>query len=184
MKPILLTLFFIFFLISQLSAQLVTYTPPQTNFSKGSWQVGLRDGYQGGILIGNRNTLQLHADYYLVNQLAVGISGTWAREGTSYAAFHDLTVGPYVRYQFTATRLSPFVDLSYQVGKRISGDEKVFTDESLNMQSSQISPGVSIGVTRFLRAEVSYHFQWIYLSNWTEYIGQPQLGITYLLNRR
>lgn len=182
MKTALLS-FFSVLLIYQSSAQQVTPPLRPANFRKGSWQVGVRDGYQGGLLIGNRNTLQGQAGYYLINQLAVGLSGTWAREGVRTAAFHDLTVGPYARFQITPTRLSPFVDLSYQVGRRISGNETAFTFSSLSLSSAQVSPGISVGVTPYLRAELSYHFQWLSVDNWSAYIGQPQLGVTYLLNR-
>ncbi|GAB3941107.1 hypothetical protein GCM10028805_03820 [Spirosoma harenae] len=185
MKPLLLPVVFTL-LINQSFSQTVDQPSSLSSFKKKSWQIGVRDWRQGGNLIGIRNTLQLHAGYYLANQLAVGISGTWGREGTSWGAFHDITLGPYARYQFTSTRISPFVDVSYQIGRRSSWDD-AFTFSSIGIQSAQISPGVSVGVTRFLRAELNYHFQWIFQSGsgfWGEYIGQPQLGLTYLFNRK
>ena len=132
----------------------------------------------GGNLIGTRNTLQLNAGYYVANQLAIGLSGTWGREGAGSIAYHEITAGPFLRYQITATRISPFIDLSYQFGKRLAGEG--FTFMYPPIQSGQISPGVSVGVTPFLRAEINYHFQWVRIGNGAEYIGQPQFGLTYL----
>ena len=125
MKPFLFLIVFTCFLITESSAQTSSTKSYTDSFNKGNWQVGVRDGRVGGNLIGKRNTLQLHSGYYLAKQLAVGLSGTWGREGAGSYAFHDITVGPYLRYQFTATRVSPFIDLSYQFGKRLAGE--VFT---------------------------------------------------------
>lgn len=184
MKPLLFLLVFTCFSLTLSSAQTGTNQPYRHNFSKGDWQVGVRGGRTGGNLIGNRNTLQLHSGYYVANQLAVGLSGTWGREGVKQYAFHDVTVGPYLRYQFTATRISPFIDLSYQFGKRITSEGSGFLFADPSIQSAQISPWVSIGVAPFLRAEISYHFQWIHFGDVAEYIGQPQVGLTYLFARK
>lgn len=184
MKLFLSLLYFACLSITSLCAQT---SPNRNSFSKGSWQVGLRDGRTGGNLIGNRNTLQLHSGYFIANQLAVGLSGTWGREGTGSFAYHDVTVGPYLRYQLTATRVSPFVDLSYQFGRRLASEGSAsifgsgFTFADPTVQSAQISPGVSLGIAYLLRAELNYHFQWITNGFGTEYIGQPQVGLTYLL---
>ncbi|WP_020602336.1 hypothetical protein [Spirosoma spitsbergense] len=179
MKPFLFFIVLACFSIAKSSAQTGINRPYKDSFNKGNWQVGVRDGRVGGNLIGFRNTLQLHSGYYVANQLAVGLSSTWGREGAGSYAFHDITAGPYLRYQFTATRISPFVDLSYQFGKRLAGEGFTFMNPVI--QSAQISPGVSLGVTPFLRAEINYHFQWLSNGNRTEYIGQPQFGLTYLL---
>jgi hypothetical protein len=185
MKSFLFLLVFACFWFTAASAQTGANWYAKS-FDKGNWQVGTRDGRVGGNLIGYRNTLQLHSGYYLANQLAVGLSGTWGREGSMSYAFHDITVGPYLRYQFTATRISPFIDLSYQFGRRLASEGNGasfgsgFTFADPTIKSTQISPGVSVGIMPCLRAEINYHFQWITNGNRTEYIGQPQFGLTYL----
>ena len=182
MKSLLILLVFTCFSLISASAQTGANRPYSNSFSKGSWQAGTRVGRQGGNLIGTRNTLQLHAGYYLINKLAVGLSTTWAREGpksfTGPYAFQDVTAGPYLRYQFTRTRLSPFIDASYQIGRRMAGEG--FTSGNQAVSTGYISPGISVGVTPFLRAEINYHFQWITNGYRTGYIGQPQVGLTYL----
>lgn len=182
MKPFLLIIIFVCLSIRSSSAQTGTNHPYRNSFDKGNWQAGARIGRQGGNLIGTRNTLQLHAGYYLIDKLVVGLSTMWAREGsksfTGPSVFQDITAGPYLRYQFTRTRLSPFVDASYQIGLRIAGEGFASGNQAVNIGC--ISPGLSIGVTRSLRVELNYHFQWLNAGYRAEYIGQPQAGLTYL----
>ncbi len=137
MKPFLALIVFTCFSLTASSAQTRTNSPYRDSFNKGNWQVGIRDGRVGGNLIGKRNTLQLHSGYYLAKQLAVGLSGTWGREGFRNYAFHDITAGPYLRYQFTATRLSPFIDLSYQFGKRLAGEGVYVYEPGHTINSNQ-----------------------------------------------
>lgn len=169
------------FQVQQAYAQKATSDQSRTTFQAASWQLGLKDGYGQGNLLKNRNSLQLHAGYFLVKQLAVGLNATWSKEWVNNFNYYDLLAGPYVRYQFTTTRFSPFLEASYQVGKRSSGEGSSISYPSVAMQSTQISPGVSIGLSRSIRLELSYGLQWVYFSNNSQSFGQPQIGLTYLL---
>ena len=81
MKPFLFSILCVCLSITASSAQTRKNSPYKESFNKGNWQVGVRDGRIGGNLIGFRNTFQVHSGYYLANQLAVGLSGTWGKEG-------------------------------------------------------------------------------------------------------
>ena len=113
-------------------------------------------------------------------RLAVGLSTTWSKEWVGEFSYHDLSAGPYMRYQFTTTWFSPFLEASYQVGKRSSGKGSSISYSSVSMRSTQISPGVSVGLLKSVRLELSYGLEWIYFSSNTKSFGQPQLGLTYL----
>lgn len=167
--------------LQQAYAQKLTSDQTPTTFHAGRWQLGVKEGYGRGNLLKNRNSLQLHAGYFLVKQLAVGLNATWSKEWVDDFNYHDLSAGPYVRYQFTTTRFSPFLEASYQVGKRSSGEGSSISYPSVSMQSTQISPGVSVGLLKSMRLELSYGLQWIYFSSITQYFGQPQIGLTYLI---
>jgi hypothetical protein len=167
--------------IQRAYAQKVTADQSLTTFQAGSWQLGLKEGYSRGNLLKNRNSLQLHAGYFLVKRLSVGLNATWSKEWINDFSYNDLSAGPYVRYQFTSTRFSPFLEASYQLGKRSIGEYASVSYPSLSMQSTQINPGVSIGLGKSLRLELSYGLQWIYFSsNRPQSVGQPLLGLTYL----
>lgn len=182
MKTILPFVFSSFLLSTTLLAQVTPETgsqPPSAD--KGTWQLGLRGGRQGGELIGNRTTLQLQASYLVFSQLALGVSGTWAREGQGGVAFQDLTVGPQIRFRFTTTRFYPFVDLSYQVGKRMWNADitAMMASPNSGLRYGQFNPGVSYGVTKALRLEATYGFQWLTYNLQTNYVGQVMLGASY-----
>lgn len=172
------------FVILLTGTQLLAQNLAQPSFRAGSWQVGLHDGYTRGYLFGHRNTLQFQAGYYVINKLSVGVGATWAREGNSDFGFKELTIGPSVRYHFTTTRFSPFIDVSYQVGRR-SAIAGTLTDyQSVGIQTTQLSPGVSFRVIPALRVELLYNVQWVHATSWTSSIIQPHLGITYLVGKK
>lgn len=154
---------------------------PHTTFKAGSWQVGLKEGYGQGNLAKNRNSLQVNTGYYLISRLLLGINATWSKEWLGDFNFHDLSAGPYVRYHFTATRISPFIDASYQIGRRSAGAGSSITYPSVSLQSTQLAPGLNFGLTNALRIDVSYGLQWTYFPSNSQSFGQAQLGLAYLL---
>ena len=147
-----------------------------------SWKLAswVKEGFSQGNLLKNRNSVQLQAGYYLIKGLLLGFDATWSKEWAGDFNYNDLSIGPYVRYHFTATRISPFIDVSYQAGQRFSGNGSAITYPKVPMQTTQITPGISFGITNSLRIETSYGFQWVYLSNSTQSLGQAQIGLTYL----
>ncbi|MFD2938330.1 hypothetical protein [Spirosoma flavum] len=165
--------------LQQAYAQKLTSGQPQTTFHSGSWQLGAKAGYGRGNLLSNRNSFQIHAGYFPIKQLAVGLNATWSNEWVDDIGFKDLSAGPYIRYQFTATWLSPFVEASYQMGRR-SSDAAGVSYPSTPMQTIQLGPGLSIETIKFLRLDLSYRFDWVYLTNNTQTVGLPQIGLTYL----
>ncbi|MBN8822836.1 MULTISPECIES: hypothetical protein [unclassified Spirosoma] len=168
-------------LLQQAFAQKQASPQTPTPFQTGSWQMGVKEGYTQGNLLKNRNSLQVHGSYFLVKQLAVGIAASWSREWVGDFGYTDLSVGPYARYQFTKTRLSPFLEASYQFGKRRANEVSGMSYASLAIQSTQLTPGISISLLKPLRLDLSYRFEWVDLSTNIQAFGLPQVGLTYLL---
>ncbi|MVM34273.1 hypothetical protein GO755_29855 [Spirosoma sp. HMF4905] len=151
----------------------------KTTFSKGSWQIGLKDGYGSSPILGNRNTAQLTAGYYVANRLLIGLAGSYTRELSEYVINRNLvSLGPLVRYQFISGRISPYAELSYQLGRRGTNTEQLVS----------FTPGLSIGLLAGLRLDLSYNFQYSHLDLGYNLFGeasrQPQIGISYLIKSR
>lgn len=164
----------------QAYAQTLTSNQSPTTFHAGRWQLGIKEGYGQGCLLKNRNSFQLHAGYFLINKLAVGLNATWSKEWVGDFGYNDLSSGPYIRYQFTNSWISPFLEASYQVGERSSDDVPGVSYSSLSIQSTQINSGLSLGLLESLRLDLSYRLEWIYLSGRPQGFNHPQVGITYL----
>ncbi|GAB3767867.1 hypothetical protein GCM10028818_01380 [Spirosoma horti] len=164
----------------QVYAQKIVSDQPQTTFHSGSWQVGAKAGYGRGNLLKNRNSFQLHAGYFPIKQLAVGISTTLSNEWIDDLSFKDVSVGPYIRYQFVNTWISPFVEVSYQIGRRSSNDVAGVRYSGIPMQTMQLGPGLSIETIKFLRFDLSYRFEWLIQTHNTQLVGLPLIGLTYL----
>lgn len=155
-------------------AQQSASTYSQTAFSEGSKQFTVSYGYSQGSLLQNRNVIGINAGYYVANRLMVGVAGSLMREwlgelntGTKFSA------GPLVRYQFTASRLSPFAQLAYQLGNP--------TVDPTRHQAVLFTPGVNLALLAQVRIEASYSF--LFIPN-RERIGQPQLGATILFGNK
>lgn len=167
-----------------------------TGFASGSWQFGLKEGYGSGNIYPNRNGLHLFAGRYVTNKLLVGLGAAWSKEWNRHYngySFHDLSVGPFVRYQFTTTRFSPFVEASYQLCGRnsIQGVETAIINGYATVTGKSptgfvrpafISPGLSIRLGKPLRLDLSYSFQYTFLTNNTPSLDsfeQAQIGLNY-----
>ncbi|QHV99407.1 hypothetical protein [Spirosoma endbachense] len=165
-------------------AQQTSSVSPPLPFRKGSWQVGLKDGYGGSPLLGHRNTVYLQAGYYIANRLLIGFGGSYGREvpdidqaiGLSIQDKGIVALGPLIRYQLSSGRLSPYTELSYQYGRHNTRVEK----------SLSFTPGLSVGLLAGLRIDLSYSFQFIGSGGGFPDgpTGQPQVGITYLFQSR
>lgn len=182
MKPVLNVCWLLLFLLVSRQAVYAQTTSPEhlkKSFTRGQWQVDLRDGYGRGSLFDNHNAIQIHSGYYIVDKLLLGIGAKWSKEWVGDVSFNELTLGPLARYQFTRGRLSPYIEASYQFGRRRSGANSSISYPSLNMQSVSFSPGLSVGLASSLRIDISYGFQYL-INGFTNLYGQPQLGINYL----
>jgi post-segregation antitoxin (ccd killing protein) len=160
-------------------AQKTAFDNAQSKFATGSWQVGLKEGYGRGNLFKNRNGLHFHTGYYIVNNLLVGVGAVWSKEWFGDYNLNDFTVGPFARYQFLNTRISPFMEASYQFGqqKQLAVQDR----QSAAIRSTFINTGLSIRLVSQLRADLSYGLQF---ANNNQSFGQAQLGLNYLFNKR
>ncbi|GAB4034675.1 hypothetical protein [Spirosoma gilvum] len=92
-------------------------------FQKRTWLVGLQTAFAKGNL-NTRNTtkndliFQAFGGYFVVDKLLIGLSGTYMQQQQPLS-FQIITptLGPIVRYQFTQTRVSPYLTASFQIGR-------------------------------------------------------------------
>ena len=182
MKPALYVYLVLLLLSGSKQTAYAQSTSPELvkkSFTRGQWQLGLKDGYGRGDLLRNHNNFQVHTGYYLADKLLVGLGANWSKEWEGDFKFNDFTVGPLARYQFTRTRVSPFIEASYQFGRRSTGSNSGISYPSVSIKSAFITPGLSIGVASSLRVDISYGFQYL-INGYTAVYGQPQVGINYL----
>ncbi len=166
-------------------AQQTVFNPSQNKVAANAWQIGLKQGYGRGNILKRRTGFQFHTGYAIANNLVIGLGASWSKEwqesGPNYY-FNDITFGPFARYQFLSARVSPYIEASYQVGKRL-GEENTFIGTSL------VNPGLSIHLFSHLRADVGYSFQFggkKYLAGLSPsgYTGQIQMGLHYIFHQK
>lgn len=139
-------------------------------FDKGTGQLSITYGAGRGLLLSNLNGIDLQAGYYVAHRLLIGVTGSLINEWASdWQLQPTFSAGPFVRYQFSATRLSPFVALAYQLGRPT-------VSPTVN-QAVSISPGVNFALLPPLRLEASYRL--LVLPPGDQF-GYPQLGATFL----
>ncbi|AXE18004.1 hypothetical protein DR864_09790 [Runella rosea] len=168
-------------------AQQTIFSPSQNKSTAKTWQIGLKEGYSRGNILKRRNGLQFHTGYSIANNLIIGLGAAWSKEWMGFGPhyyFNEITFGPFARYQFLSTRISPFIEASYQVGKRLGGENKPIGIAFVN-------PGLTIHLFRRLRADVGYSFQFGakkylvgILSIKGQNVGQAQIGLNYLFSPR
>ena len=162
-------------------------------FSAGHWQVNLKDGlgkgnelseFFNGQQVYRHNILQAQAGYYVVDGLLVGIGFSWSREWSPdrpiQESFTDFMKGPLIRYQFTNSRVSPFLEASYQFGRRNTDLRTILDFISSSAHSTLLNTGVSIGLTSFLRVDASYGVQFKTFVNQSFINTYPQVGVNYV----
>lgn len=169
-----LTFFSLATIPQQLIAQQLMLSNTATAFSKGSQQLTVNYGYGRGNLAANRSVTQIQAGYYVANRLLIGVAGSMMREWIGeFHTNNKFSVGPFARYQFTSSRLSPFAQLAYQLGNP--------TTYPGRHQAVVFTPGINLALFSQVRLEASYGFLFIPS---VERIGQPQLGATILFGNK
>jgi len=184
-------------------AQSVIATPDSKPFARKTWLLGLQGGYSKANFLANNLTAQLYGGYFVTNKLLLGLSGTGLAEWTN-TIVHDnmLAIGPQIRYQLTQTRFSPFLAASYQFGRytyssieattsvtngsTVAGMSIAQGHAALTVHSRSFTAGLSIGITRTLRADIGLKWQDIIRPSEVVKVGsnslwQPQLGVSYTI---
>ncbi|MCX6214158.1 hypothetical protein [Spirosoma sp.] len=174
-------------------------------YQQGTWLVGIQGGYSNGNLMKNYLISHAQGGYFVADKLLIGLSSTQSWEWIRSAHDNILAVGPMVRYQFTRTRISPFLTAAYQVGSRKSGSSEIQATILLpqpngstttvtllapsfpkTVYSRSFGAGVTIGITPALKLDALISWQdKVYKADdgLYSYMGvyQPQLGLSYLL---
>ncbi|UFH52816.1 hypothetical protein [Spirosoma sp. KNUC1025] len=163
-------------------------------FNRKDWLFGFQVGYSKNSYLHERySATQAYGGYFVANKLALGLSASWSRE--SFIAAHDATfsVGPLLRYQFTRSRVSPFIVGAYQWGQATvsSTNTKTFpmAENQRSIQSGYAGLGTSIRVVAEWRVDL--------LLTWQDkpaapesgiqgryHLLQAQIGANYLINRK
>lgn len=150
----------------------------------GSLQIGLKDGYgHSKNLNYKRQVFHFHTTYYVANHLALGVGASWAKERWKYQNRnikefnHELTVGPFARYQLLSGRISPFFEISCQFGRTWSN--QVGMNQITRIVF--INPGLSFRLIDRLRADVSYDVRFY---GYYESFGQVLFGLNYMFTRK
>jgi hypothetical protein len=168
-------------------------------FARKIWQLGIQGGYSKAQFLANNLTTQFYGGYYVANKLMLGASASWSGEWTKRVIETNLlSVGPAIRYQFTQTRLSPFVAAAYRFGtytftsqdySSTSGNSgfRTYQNNTISgIHSRSVSVGLTIGITSALRGEVVANWQDAARPSDAVKIGssnlwQAQVGLSYLL---
>ncbi|GAB3955517.1 hypothetical protein GCM10028805_43290 [Spirosoma harenae] len=185
---------------AQDAARLNLPIDPSLPFRRRAWLAGFQVGYSKGSYGHERySATHLYGGYFVVNKLAIGLAASRGQESFGAAQDVALSVGPMIRYQFTRTRLSPFVVGSYQFGQatvsglrsKVSPSGTTAADDIQNrpIQSRYVGMGLSLRVIRACRLDV--------LLTWQDKPGatelgingqynllQAQLGVNYLIDRK
>lgn len=169
-----------------------TVTKKKEKFSAGQWQIGAKDGISKGNELSRfvnsqevyrHNILQAQAGCFIVNRLLVGVGLTWSKEWSirrpDQESFTDFMKGPFLRYQFTQTSVSPFLEVSYQFGKRSTGTRSLLDYVGSSVRSTLLSGGVNVSLTAHLRLEASYGIQFKTFIDQSIMHHYPQLGVNY-----
>ncbi|QDK81873.1 hypothetical protein EXU85_25990 [Spirosoma sp. KCTC 42546] len=185
---------------SQAQARLNLPIDRSLPFSRHTWLAGFQMGYSKGTYSNERySATHLYGSYFVVDKLAIGLAASRGQENLGAAQDVAISVGPMVRYQFTRTRLSPFLVGSYQFGQATvsgirykvspSGTTTSADTQNRPIQSRYVGLGLSLRVIKACRLDL--------LLTWQDKPGatelgfngqynllQTQLGVNYLLDRR
>lgn len=153
----------------------------QRAFGQRSWQVGVQGGYSQGNLLRNYASGQLYAGYFLADKFMIGLAGILTREWVDDLDQQRIGIGPVVRYQATRSRVSPFLEVSYQIGRQSINFGSAPGRSVNTVHSGSVTPGLSLRVLSSLRADLSYRFQrdGRYMNQF-----QPQVGLNYAVARK
>lgn len=160
----------------------------ERTFKKGYWLVGGRVSYfserfsNGFDLSG-----QAQGGYFVADRLAVGLRGKYIRDyrSSSFPITRSWLIGPVVRYHLTSTRIAPFVEGAYQVGRvGFDGAATSFPYPTIRETVRVLSlvGGLSVRLNPALRLDLAAETQQFsyYPSNRKKTI-RPGLGLTYYL---
>ncbi len=123
-------------------------------FRRGAWLGGLSGGgFPAGSAFG-RHLYGLRVGYFGLDRTMLGVKAHYLRVRLDDRLTGQwLTVGPLLRYQFTRSRVSPFVEVAYLWGKAWANFGGKGSINSLNYAS--FTPGLSIRLGPYLRFETA-----------------------------
>ena len=165
----------------------------QHTFTKGTWLLGARGTYGRGLLLSKHADIQVRGGYFVLDQLVLGLNGEWFHDWNNDSFFSNKMnhwlAGPLVRYHLTSTRLSPFLEASYQMGlynyqSKVGGFGP--KGRRIWVSSWTLTPGLSARISQRLRADLVYNWQHIaYQASSRSFQDRRlQVGLNYLITRQ
>lgn len=125
----------------------------QATFRTGTWLAGLTgSGFYRGSAFG-RHLYGLRAGYFALDRTLVGVKAHYLRSNSDWGG-EWLTAGPLLRYQFTRTRVSPFVELAYAWGRTWAGGRGAPGFDP-HVQYASFAPGLNVRLGPYLRLETA-----------------------------
>lgn len=159
-------------------------------FKQGSWLVGGRVGYfSERALNGFDLTVQGQGGYFVVNQLAIGVKGQYIRDfrNSVFPITRSWLIGPWIRYHISTSRVTPFFEGSYQIG-RVNFDASAtnlpFPAINRTIQVLSLSGGLSMRLNQNFRLDLAaetQQFSYYPINRRTGFA--PRLGLTYYIRR-
>lgn len=157
-------------------------------FRKGYWLISGRVAYSSerssnGFDLG----AQVQGGYFVADQLAVGLKGKYSRDyrSSTFPITRSWLLGPVIRYHLTRSRIAPFVEGAYQLG-RVHFDATATPVAYPRIQETvhvfSLSGGVSARLSQTLRLDiVAETQQFSYYPTPRRTRIRPEVGITYYL---
>lgn len=159
-------------------------------FKQGSWLIGGRVGYfSERASNGFDLTVQGQGSYFVVNQLAVGVRGQYIRDfrNSVFPITRSWLIGPWIRYHVSTSRVTPFLEGSYQIG-RVNFDASAINlpfpviKETVRVLS--LSGGLSMRLNQNFRLDLAAETQqFSYYPSNRKAVFRPRLGLTYYIRR-
>jgi len=122
-------------------------------YRRGTWLVGV--GGSGAATFSRfaRHLYGLRAGYFGLDRTLVGLKANYLREAHSCGG-QWLVAGPLLRHQFTASRVSPFIELAYLWGGAWANDRWPGTPNP-SIRYASCAPGLAIRLGPYLRVDAS-----------------------------
>lgn len=149
----------------------------KATFRAGTWLAGLTgSGFYRGSSFG-RHLYGLRAGYFALDRTLVGVKAHYLRSNHDWGG-EWLTAGPLLRYQFTRTRVSPFVELAYAWGRTWTGVRGAPNFDP-RVQYASFAPGLNVRLGPYLRLETALELLSRGNFGWRRGSNFVQIGISH-----
>lgn len=159
-------------------------------FRKGSWLMSGRAAYfSERSSNGFDLSAQVQGGYFVADRLALGLKGKYIRDyrSATFPVTRSWLLGPVVRYHLSRSRIAPFVEGGYQLG-RVHFDATATNVSYPPIQETvrvlSLAGGVSARLSQTLRLDITAETQqFSYYPIPRKTAIRPEIGLTYYLRK-